>query len=125
MAKDRLSIIDEFIDPGKWSNFCQLARKTSEKLLRDRPNFIEPCQQRAKVATLKLDNRINQLQLRLNRVSEATANSSLLTEELTNETNISQALVEGIYRPRLKLDSVGFIIISGRSPTQENGAIGW
>ena len=124
LAKDRLSIIDEFIDPGKWSNFCQLARKTSEKLLRDRTSFSELCQQRAKVATLKLDNRLNQLQLRLDRVSEATANSSLLAEELTNETNISQALVEGIYRPRLKLDSVGFMIISGRSPTQENGAIG-
>ena len=125
LAKDRLSIIDEFIDPGKWSNFCNLARKTSEKLLRDRTSFSELCQQRAKVATLKLDNRINQLQLRLNRVSEATAKSSLLAEELTNETNISQALVEGIYRPRLKLDSVGFIIISGRSPVGEKEAIGW
>ncbi|PSB33288.1 protein DpdE [Chlorogloea sp. CCALA 695] len=124
LAKDRLSIIDEFIDPGKWSNFCQLARKTSEKLLRDRTSFGELCQQRAKVATLKLDNRLNQLQLRLDRVSEATAKSSLLAEELTNETNISQALVEGIYRPRLKLDSVGFMIISGRSPVGENGAIG-
>ncbi|WP_009634060.1 protein DpdE [Synechocystis sp. PCC 7509] len=125
LAKDRLSIIDEFIDPGKWSNFCNLARKTSEKLLRDRPSFNEVCDRCAKVATLKLDNRLNQLQLRLNRVSEATANSSLLAEELANETTISQALVEGIQRPRLKLDSVGFIIISGRSPVGEKEAKGW
>ena len=93
-------------------------------MLRDRTSFSELCQQRAKVATLKLDNRLNQLQLRLNRVSEATAKSSLLAEELTNETNISQALVEGIYRPRLKLDSVGFMIISGRLPVGEKEAIG-
>ncbi len=125
LAKDRLSIIDEFIDPGKWSNFCNLARKTSEKLLRDRPSFSELCQQRAKVATLKLDNRLNQLQLRLNRVSQATAKSSLLAEELANESTISQALVEGIQRPRLKLDSVGFIIISGRLPVGEKEAKGW
>ncbi len=94
-------------------------------MLCDRPNFSELCQQRAKVATLKLDNRLNQLQLRLNRVAPATAKSSLLAEELANESTISQALIEGIYRPRLKLDSVGFIIISGRLPVGEKEAKGW
>jgi len=94
-------------------------------LLCDRPSFSELCDRCAKVATLKLDNRLNQLQLRLNRVSPATAKSSLLAEELANESTISQALIEGIYRPRLKLDSVGFIIISGRLPVGEKEAKGW
>ncbi len=125
LAKNRLLILDEFIDPGKWSNFCHLARKTSEKLLRDRPNFVELCQQRAKTASSKLDNRINQLQLRLHRLSEANTNSSLLAEELSTESTISQALLQGISRPRLKLDSVGFIIVSGRSPAGENKEINW
>ena len=94
-------------------------------MLCDRTSFSELCQQEAQVATLKLDNRLNQLQLRLNRVSQATANSSLLAEELTNNTTISQGLLQGIHRPRLKLDSVGFIIVSGRSPVGEKEALGW
>ncbi len=123
LAKSRLSILDEFIDPSKWSDFCYMARTTSENLLRDRPSFIELCQQKAQVAALKLDNRINQLQLRLNRLSKASANSAKLANELATESTISQALLQGIYRPRLKLDSVGFMIVSGRSPVRENEAI--
>lgn len=125
LAKNRLSILDEFIDPGKWSDFCRTARATSKNLLRDRTSFIELCQQRAKTAALKLDNRLNQLQLRFNRLSQASANCSSLAEELATESTVSQALLQGIYRPRLKLDSVGFIIVSGRSPAQANEESGW
>jgi ATP-dependent helicase HepA len=48
---------------------------------------------------------------------------SLLTEELNIETALSQAMLEGIRHPRTKLDSVGFIVVSGRPPveSQEGG----
>jgi len=119
LAKKRLSILDEFIDPGKWADFCREARRISEDLLRDHPSFIELCEQRGKSATLKLENRLNQLQLRFNRLSKREQISdSGLTKELSTEGALSQGLLKGIYCPRISLDSVGFIIVSGRHPAQ-------
>jgi ATP-dependent helicase HepA len=126
LAKNRLPILDEFIDPGKWADFCREARHTSEDLLRDRPSFIELCEQRAKSATLKLENRVNQLRLRFNRLSKREQISdSGLAKELSTEGALSQGLLKGIYRPRMTLDSVGFIIVSGRPPAQPSQDTGY
>jgi len=126
LAKSRLLILDEFIDSGKWADFCREARHTSEDLLRDRPSFIELCEQRGKSATLKLENRVNQLQLRFNRLSKREQISdSGLAKELSTEGALSQGLLKGIYRPRMTLDSVGFIIVSGRPPAQPSQDTGY
>lgn len=124
LAKNRLAAIDEFVDESKWADLCSLARGTSERLLRDRTFFISLCEQRARIADQKLGNRLDQLRLRLNRRAESEQTShSLLTQEFNRETALSQAILEGIRHPRIKLDSVGFIIVSGRPPveSQEGG----
>jgi ATP-dependent helicase HepA len=119
LAKNRLFILDQFIEPSQWANLCHQARNVSENLLRDRPSFIELCQQQSDRAAKKLENRLNQLQLRLNRLSHLE-----LTNELKLETALSEALLDGIRVPCLKPDSVGFIILCGRPPVpsqQEEG----
>lgn len=119
LAKSRLPILDEFIDPSAWEDFCHVARRTSENLLRDQPSFIQLCEQLAKSATLKLENRLDQLQLRLNRLSTFEQISNYgLAAELSTENALSQALLKGIHHPRISLNSVGFIIVSGRPPAQ-------
>ncbi len=119
LAKDRLPIINEFIDASKWEDLCHQVRRTSEILLRDRTAFISVCEQRAKIAEQKLGNRVDQLRLRLNRLAERQGDSpSLLAKEVSMETALSQAILPGIRYPQIKLDSVGFIIISGRHPAQ-------
>ena len=123
LAKNRLSVLDEFVDANEWPKFCRTARSTSEELLRDRPSFVQFCQQQAKSAEQKLTNRTDQLRLRLNRlVSTERVSNSVLEQELSNESALSQALVEGVRHPRISLDSVGFIIVSGRPlQSQEDG----
>ncbi len=124
LAKSRLSVLNEFVDESKWHDLCSQARETSEILLRDRTSFIELCQQRARIADQKLGNRLDQLRLRLNRLAESAQTShSLLAQEVNIETALSQAMLEGIRYPRTKLDSVGFIVVSGRPPveSQEGG----
>lgn len=117
LAKDRLAILDEFIDADKWEDFCKSSRSTSEVLLRDRSSFIDLCQERALFAQQKLDNRLEQLRLRLNRLSENKQNlDGVLAQELNTESALSKALVDGIRHPRLSLDSVGLIIVSGQPP---------
>ena len=71
LAKSRLPILDRFVDASHWQYFCQKARRTSEELLRDRPSFIDLCKQRAKIAEQKLRNRVDQLRLRLHRLTES------------------------------------------------------
>jgi len=119
LAKSRLPILNEFIDASNWQEFCHQARRTSETLLGDRTSFIELCEQQAQIAEQKLGKRLAQLRLRLNRLAQSQQTShSLLAQEVNIETALSQAILEGIRHPRIKLDSVGFIIVSGRVPVQ-------
>jgi ATP-dependent helicase HepA len=119
LAKNRLPILNEFIDASNWQEFCHQARRTSETLLGDRTSFIELCEQQAQIAEQKLGKRLAQLPLRLNRLAQSQQTShSLLAQEVNTETALSQAILEGIRHPRIKLDSVGFIIVSGRVPVQ-------
>ena len=122
LAKNRLEILDRFVPAENWQDFCRQARTTSEELLKQQPNFMELCQKRAFFAENKLETRINQLQLRLKRHSETEKipNDSL-TEELDTETALGEAVMEGIYNPSIRLDSVGFIVVSGQPPQQAEG----
>lgn len=119
LAKGRLPILDEFVNADEWPDLCSSARSTSEDLLRDRSSFVELYQRYAKSAEQKLINRVDQLRLRLNRlVLTEQISDSVLAQEISTESALSQALVEGIRHPRISLDSVGFIIVSGRPPIQ-------
>jgi ATP-dependent helicase HepA len=62
---------------------------------------------------------VNQLQLRLNRLSKSEqALESVLAEEISTESLLSEAVLAGIRRPHMTLESVGFIVISGRAPVK-------
>ncbi|PAX53021.1 protein DpdE [Brunnivagina elsteri] len=117
LAKSRLSLIDEFIVPGKWQELCDRAGKMSLKLLTQQPYFRELCDKSTIYAGQKLDRRLDQLRLRLNRLQKQGQQvNALLEQELNNETELNKVIIEGIRNPSIKLDSVGFIILSGRHP---------
>jgi len=54
--------------------------------------------------------------MRLRTRYERLGVQPLLARELLREELISAALVRGIETPSLRLDSVGFIVVSGRPP---------
>ncbi len=119
LAKSRLSIIDNFVEANKWQDFCYQARQTSLELLQQRPDFIELCEKQAIIAEQKLSKHVEQLQLRLNQLVENKERSdSELAEEIETETDLIQVIIEGIRHPSIRLDSVGFIVVSGCPPTQ-------
>jgi ATP-dependent helicase HepA len=119
LSKNRTSLIDSFVDPLEWDDFCQQGRVISEELLRGRSAFREMCEQSAVTAAIQLENRVNQLQLRLNRLSKSEqALESVLAEEISTESLLSEAVLAGIRRPHMTLESVGFIVISGRPPVK-------
>lgn len=119
LSKNRTSLIDSFVDPLDWDDFCQKGRVISEELLRGRSAFLEMCNNSAVTAAIQLENRVNQLQLRLNQLSKSEqALESVLAEEISMESLLSQAVLAGIRHPHMTLESVGFIVISGRAPVK-------
>ncbi|MBF2068023.1 MAG: helicase [Calothrix sp. C42_A2020_038] len=119
LAKSRLSILDNFVDPDEWQNFCRDARNTSVELLLSQASFIEQCEKAAAHAEQKLSRRLEQLRLRLNRIKlQEKIIDKTLTQEVIEEAKLNQAIIEGIRHPNIRLDSVGFIIVSGRPPVQ-------
>ncbi|MFW9261628.1 protein DpdE [Nostoc sp. CALU 546] len=119
LAKNRLSILDNFIESSSWQEFCYQARDTSLELLSQRPEFISLCEKSAIRAKQKLGKRLDQLRLRLNRLTnQERISNKVLEQELNNETALSQVIIEGIRHPSIRLDSVGFIIVSGRPPAK-------
>ncbi|MCC3421664.1 MAG: DEAD/DEAH box helicase [Microcoleus sp. PH2017_25_DOB_D_A] len=119
LSKNRTSLIDNFVDSLDWDDFCQKGRVVSEELLRGREAFVEMCNNSATSAAIQLKNRVNQLQLRLNRLSKSEQLlESVLADEISTESLLSQAVLAGIRHPHLTLESVGFIVISGRAPVK-------
>lgn len=119
LAKSRLSILDNFIESSRWQEFCYHARDTSLELLSQRPKFISLCENSAIRAEQKLGKRLDQLRLRLNRLTnQERIYNTVLEQELNNETALNQVIIEGIRHPSIRLDSVGFIIVSGRPPAK-------
>ncbi|MEG4014282.1 MULTISPECIES: protein DpdE [unclassified Microcoleus] len=120
LSKNRTSLIDSFVDPLEWDDFCQKSRVVSEELLRGREAFVKMCNNSAVSAAIQLKNRVNQLQLRLNRLSKSEQLlESVLGDEISTESALSEAVLAGIRRPQMTLESVGFIVISGRAPVKE------
>lgn len=120
LAKDRSFVLDEFISQDDWEYFCRGTRSRSEKLLRERQQFRDRCQRYATQAKRKLGDRVEQLRLRLERQAQAHSDS-LLAQEYELEKALSQIFVQGILTPAIRLDSVGFYIVSGRPPKLPNG----
>ncbi|MDZ8055480.1 MAG: protein DpdE [Aulosira sp. ZfuVER01] len=119
LAKSRLSILDNFIESSNWSEFCYQAHRTSLELLSQRPEFIGLCENSATRAEQKLGKRLDQLRLRFNRLTNQERFSApVLEQELNNETALNQVIIDGIRNPTIRLDSVGFIIVSGQHPAK-------
>lgn len=110
LAKDRRFILDKFVESDQWANLCYQARKKSETLLLESSDFKDYFQNQISQAKEILDQRINLLKLNLER----TENKNI-SQEIEQETSLNQVLLETISEPHLRLDAVGFIILSGRT----------
>lgn len=117
LSKGKLQVLDEFVSRDDWANLCRTSCEQSALLLRQRPDFYDRCQHHAAQAEQQLGDRLEQLQLRLERQLQTGGDTSL-AQEVEIERALKQILVDGIRQPHIRLDSVGFYIVSGRAPSQ-------
>jgi ATP-dependent helicase HepA len=116
LANERLEVLESIIPSSRWADLCTQAREASalEVLGRGSPPLRDRCESFARRAEQVLGARLAQLRLRgLTEGGGATAANSHI---LASEEGIGSALVAGIRTPLLRLDSVGFLVVSGRPP---------
>jgi ATP-dependent helicase HepA len=113
---ERFNTANHLIDPGLWSDTCKRARAKSEETLLNSEQFQRFCKSYAFRAKKEMLKRNEQLRLRVEREIDLGLNNEVLSEELSLEEELQTALIRGILKPQVRLDSVGFIVISGRPP---------
>lgn len=114
---NRLPVIERLVGSDMWPILCREARNSSETLLRNRQSFRSACERFAAAAEREISRRIDQLRLRSDRqAGYGDGNNPSLSRDLLVEQSLSTAFVKGIRNPRLRLDSVGFVVVSGSVP---------
>jgi ATP-dependent helicase HepA len=111
---DRLSVIDLFIDPGRWQEICGTAREAAERHLRSRDVYRQAVAESHKRGTQEWIERLDTLQVRLNYSIGKREIELLHTRDLNRERDIGRAILEGVQNPHIRVDSAGFIVVSGR-----------
>lgn len=124
LTKHRTSAIDALVSPDAWERLCSDARDASLRLVRLRPKFSQHNQKHATAAARALEIKLEQLRLRMARTSVGDGAATAREVELERELGV--ALGQGTREPKIRVHSVGFIVVSGRGPlSQATGAPGY
>ncbi len=112
LANERVGVIDQLVPPSIWPSLCSRVREASvvEVLGRGEPPLQERCEGFARRAEALIAARVEQLRLRV----ECGAGADV--GDPAAEESVGRAIVCGIRAPELRLDSVGFLVVSGRPP---------
>jgi ATP-dependent helicase HepA len=117
LTKERLRALDLVVDRAFWPDLCAEARSGGERTLRERPKLRERLAGAATRAEATLGERVAGMRRRTD-TAEGTGERTVLATEAEMEARIADALISGVRAPRLRLDSVGFCVLSGRDPFQ-------
>lgn len=117
LTKDRLAIIDSFISKDNWMKTCLEMRRRSEEHLINDQSYQVKLDEMARIALQEFRIQEQQLFLRAKRQHSITAQVD--TGNVDFEKGFNEAIIRGIKKPRIRLDSVGFIILSGRELVED------
>jgi ATP-dependent helicase HepA len=110
LTKEKINVIDEFISPDQWHTSCICARKSSELLLMQDASVVTACEEALQSMRQELNRQFQQLALRA-KMQQTHGHFDPI--DLAFESDLHQAMQAGIKKPHVRLDSVGFIILSG------------
>jgi ATP-dependent helicase HepA len=114
LTKHRVKLLDSIVSSDEWEALCRNAREAALQFVRQRPKVREHNTAHAEAARRAIQLKDEQLQLRMARLSDADRTSTFKEAELERE--LGAALVRGITNPRVRVDAIGFIVVSGRNP---------
>ncbi|MBD3921004.1 hypothetical protein H8B09_19720 [Paenibacillus sp. PR3] len=108
LTKSRLHYLDQIITAHRWKPICHNMRVVSEDYLRDREDIVQLSEEKYRTAKIALDYAYNMLELR------SQSKNNMADVDLALEETWNNAILSGIKKPKVTLDSVGFIILTNK-----------
>jgi len=113
LHRERLLIIDEFVESSRWEKRCHEARDRAEEHLRTGDAFSKRKEEAEEAARQNVQRHVERLRLRQRSIETAEE------QDLQREEDIGEALIRGVEQPKVTVDAVGFIVVSGHGPPME------
>lgn len=104
-------ILESMIGQQQFIKLCSEARKKSESILLNSKKFQDQVSVATAQASAMLEQRNKQIIRR--RKIEETFNAGCIDHTLELEVKINRLLLESVSKPKVRLDSIGFFIITG------------
>jgi ATP-dependent helicase HepA len=114
LAKDKAALIGVCLDVDLWPDLCRRVRDASRELLLGSAGLRTAVASSVSRAQGELAARVEQIHLRSTEERQVDGAFGRERHEADVERELGDALIEGIKEPYLRLDSVGFIVVSGR-----------
>lgn len=111
LTKDRNTLIDHLVSHSYWTYACQNSRKEAEMMLRNSPNFQQLCQERYRVTRGMTDQVMTMLRIREHHHQGQHILAGDINLEF--EQMLAYSYLNGVTTPKITLDSVGFVVLSG------------
>lgn len=123
MTKENLEVIDKFISEQYWPEIIDTVCDKFIQQIQENNEFRELCNTRHQKAEYELDYLYSQMKLRIQAGELTGKESAQSPKDLQFEKTLNEALKKGILQPKITLDSIGFIVLSGREMEEKNGRI--
>lgn len=110
--------LEQVVAREHWAGLCRAVRAQAVACVEQDPCLVQRCRESARIASEEMVLRVAQLShgtairmqgSRASRVEDSVG-------ALAQEERVYRAVIEGIQRPRVKIDAVGVIVLSGRNP---------
>jgi ATP-dependent helicase HepA len=115
LTKNRIGIIDRVIPSAYWKETVTTVKEKSFIALKTSKELEAICKEKANFAHAQMDLKLTQLKLRINQEQQLQSKYQFnFNKDLEFEDELRDAILKGIHTPKLKLDSIGLIILSGQ-----------
>jgi ATP-dependent helicase HepA len=110
----RLDALYSVIEPSLFTLKCRQARDISERRLRENPVFQERLNKAITVANTQIKHCNARLQQRQEAQQRELSQNQVL--DVNHDMALNEILLQSIKKPLVRLDAIGFFVISGSPP---------
>ncbi|WP_144553407.1 protein DpdE [Bacillus sp. X1(2014)] len=115
LTKNRIGIIDRVIPSAYWKETVTTVKEKSMSALKTSKELEALCKEKANFAHAQMEMKLTQLKLRINQEQQLQYKYQMnFNKDLEFEGELTDAILKGILTPKIKLDSIGLIILSGQ-----------
>jgi ATP-dependent helicase HepA len=112
----RIEALHNVIEPGLFRTLCRQVRDFSDRQLRESPVFKERLSKAIGVANIEIKHR-NERLIQRQKAQQGEYSSA---RDVNHEISLNEMLLQSIEKPLVRLDAIGFFVIAGFLPNNQN-----